>query len=230
MTIIFGHSNSLFYVLFFSMKNRIVWALIGSLLTIMVFVTISQIDKQKENDQKNNTINMSFYNIINSWTQIDEVSDDAGKEWFIPLNRYRIYNRNKQYFLWISQTSVFIALDKNYQWIPWITIKDTAIDTCHLNNKPMALTIKDGNLLLSVLDSCGAGSMDGYISALALQVDWKRKVEKCYNYNNWGIFEQEAIEKQLQNDRYARGTIQFDKLKEVSLETCKDNIEVLYSI
>lgn len=48
------------------MKNRIVWALIGSLLTIMVFVTISQIDKQKENDQKNNTINMNFYNIINS--------------------------------------------------------------------------------------------------------------------------------------------------------------------
>jgi hypothetical protein len=66
---------------------------------------------------------------------------------------------------------VFIALDERYQWIPWITIRDTAMDTCHLNNRPMALTIRNGNLLLTVLDTCGGGSMEGYVSVLVLQQD-----------------------------------------------------------
>jgi hypothetical protein len=73
--------------------------------------------------------------------------------------------------------------------------------------------------------------MEGYVSVLVLQPDWKRRTEKCYNYDNWGIFEQEATEEQLQNHLwYVRGTTQFDKLEEVPLETCKGNIKVLYSI
>lgn len=90
----------------------------------------------------------------------------------------------------------------------------------------MALTTQDGKLLLTVVDACGGGSMEGYDSVLELQPDGTREVVKCYNYNNREIFENEA--KEGDHSRYARGTTQFDRLTEVPLQECKDNVKIIY--
>ncbi|GHV26229.1 hypothetical protein FACS1894176_06530 [Bacteroidia bacterium] len=146
---------------------------------------------------------------------------------------YRVGSGNDQYFIALSNggfnngpSEVFISSNREFRWRPWISIKDTGVDTCHGGNRPMALTTQDGKLLLTVLDKCGGGAMEGYDSVLELQSDGKREMVKCYNYDNWGQFEQEEEEGGW--SWYARGTTQFDRLEEAPLSECKPNVKIIY--
>jgi hypothetical protein len=209
------------------MKKYIILWIIGSILTIIIsyFVITFQTAVQAE------PVIIDIYQTIASWIQIDEFSGEVEKE--LPVitlqGIYHIQSGNQQYFFWISQNDVFIATEQDYYWRPWIKIKDVAKDTCHVNNKPMAFITEHWKLLLTVLDTCGGGSMEGVVSVLELQVDWTRKSVSCYNYDNWSIFEYKATEYELENNkRYIHGTTQFDKLEVLPLETCKDNVKVIY--
>ena len=126
-------------------------------------------------------------------------------------NELKIYDkRKKQIFNGIK------ILDKN-KFFPTLDNKESN------GNKFISVTIQNGSLFVTIIDTNGGWSWEWIETVLELTKNGRRVVSKCFDYNNYGQFEgNENIV-----DSYARWTTQFDVLDKLPLSKCKDNVLIL---
>lgn len=127
---------------------------------------------------------------------------------------------------WILHSNVLIY-DGFSGWIPRFRIEDSGRDLCHWRNRVSWLVLNNNSLLLILLDTCGGGSGDGYISSYSLQDDKQWVFESCYDYHNRHLF-QEIVPEYYQDIRYERWTRQLDELDPAALSECEGNVEFTY--
>lgn len=84
-----------------------------------------------------------------------------------------------------------------------------------LDNSIFYLTVKNKHLLLTVVDSCGGGSGEGYESVFQMDKHGRLQHLTCYDYRNRELFQDKR------ENRYFRGSTQFKQLIPLKQSVCK---------
>lgn len=220
------------------MKNYILWLLTGIILLLMMYYAVWWDNHLQDSTQQSvrdeRVFTGSLYgdvflkSIVWSWVLRDITHEiDGYNSLYQSLdNMSAVYTFNDYEYIWILHQTVLVKLEWNWWFLPWFTIHDTGKE-CHRWNRPTGFVQQNNKLFMSVLDKCGAWSMDWYVSAYELKENGKRELASCYNYDNWSVFEHDSPE-DYKDIWYYRWTWQFDKLKKESIEMCEGNIQIQY--
>ena len=112
---------------------------------------------------------------------------------------------------------------------PWFAVhnNEKPFDMCQRRNRPVAFTIEDNKLILTLLNSCGWGSGEWYVSTYELQETGKWALNGCYNYHSPDPFRERAPAEH-KDHWYDRWTTQLEDLPQEALSVCADNTMIEY--
>lgn len=234
------------------MKNYILWIVTGVFCVLCIYYAVvwwmdeeyeyTEVTSTEDTvslpliipvEQRNASAHYDIPNLPDSllvtWI-LKDISDEV--DWqnslYQPLDKLSlIYSLgSSQNSIWILHQTVLIKFHWSWWFVPWFTIHDAGKE-CHTWNRPTWFVQQGNKLLMSVLDKCGGGSMEWFISSYELQQDGKRELAGCYNYANRDPF-QELAPEVYKDKRYEWGTTQLDKLPVEPLSTCEWNIQIQY--
>jgi hypothetical protein len=116
-----------------------------------------------------------------------------------------------------SFTGILVAKEGETDWKKSIEVKDA--NGIVAKNNPFYLTIDEGQLILTVVDSRGAGSGEGRMKVFSLDDEASWSLKSCYYFGgNYG-------DPLLDGDYFAYST-QFEKQEPLSLGECS-NMELI---
>ena len=233
------------------MKNYILWIITGGVIFILCYFFLywDKLFDKKDNDTEswvitwssldNNTKNVDndHYDYLTQWfpnyTWLTDVTNEVQWQLYNSYSPYLLNEIGRAYsfsgmLLWILHNNV-LNMKNGEEWLwwqPWFIVKDTGKE-CHRWNRITGFVEEWEKLIMTILDVCGGGSMEWYVSSYELQFNNKRVLNGCYNYANYDPF-QELAPEEYKDMWYYRWTRQLDQLQKEPLEICEGNIEIEY--